>query len=1394
MGKEKNIRFLLKEYVSNTNHLSFENLIKETLKYYNAKCFLAYKLINSTTAELWYECSNDTIFLHQEHNQLMDINNHQLFIDQLQEEGEFYSSIASQNQFGFSSPILAGSIIGNNQLIGFIIINEPHENTHDLSLLSSISAICYNELIINQSQNDIINSLKNIYSSLYEINLSTGRFIELSSIDSIHRQIGSTGDAQERLNYLCLHLMTKEFTNEMLEFVNLRTIRERLRNKKVISKQYLSTISSQNDQSGNVSWTECFFIEGQKDQKGELTHIVFAAKSVNESKIKELEIKKDLEEKNSELVELVDEKNKNLSILGALSNIFKALYYLNINENTVQEVFSIDNLHHKLGKESNLKEFFKKFIAREVSPSNQKIIEKFLDLRSIDKRCVNKKIIIHEYQDVINRWMRCSLIPIVDVDEKINRLLFTIREITIEKEQMASQDNLIKALIAPYESIYVVNIDTNNAICYQMGEAITNRYGTKFVMGNYEQNCITYIENDVYKEDRHLFDQIKKVKLVESMLKERNDFSFNYRVYRNDQIQYFQCQIVKPQTTRNEFVIAFKNIDEEKKQELKQQLKIEESLAEVEKINKLLQEEMAISGALSQEYHSLFKIDVKTAKISLYRSDGIGMDPEMVAKLMQKGNYETILLAYINTFVVPEDRERLKELSALDVLVKNVPDVGLYKLGYRRNMDGVVAYFEMNVVKVFDKNGEYNFILGIRDIDEEMRRQLKLTREMETQRDIIEGLSKDYYSVLLVDPKEDIVRTYRADNEDGESIADYFNHHHNCWSKGIKNYAKEMVSTNSQAEFIEKLSLDYIMKRKSDYSVTYEKISNGKILYLQAKVAMVTESDGRDMVIVGTRNVDDLIKKERQQEIAMKAAYDAAEAASKAKTDFLSNMSHDIRTPMNAIIGMTSIAAVHINDQERVLDSLQKITLASKHLLSLINEVLDMSKIESGEVNLVEEEFNLSDLIDNLLTIMNPQIEEHHHNFTVNITGVVNESLIGDVLRIQKVFTNIMSNAVKYTPDGGKISISITEKPTNQSKIGCFEFIFEDNGIGMSEDFVEKIFEPFTRAVDRRVDKIQGTGLGMSISRNIIRMMGGDIKVESKLGEGSRFIVTIYLKIQDDKKIDYQKFDNLNVLVVDDDELSLESCCSILNDIGMKAEGVLSGFSAIDKVVARHNANNDYFACIIDWKMADMSGIEITRKIRKIIGNEVPIIIISAYDWSDIEQEARSAGANAFINKPLFRSRLVRTFNNIIGEEMPNANKLPLLTLEKIDLKGRRALLVEDNELNAEIAKEILKITGIEVDHVSDGTFAVERMKETEDDYYDIIFMDIQMPKMNGYEATRVIRGINREYCQTVPIVAMTANAYVEDILNAKSAGMNEHIAKPIDFNVLAKTLNKWIK
>ena len=554
------------------------------------------------------------------------------------------------------------------------------------------------------------------------------------------------------------------------------------------------------------------------------------------------------------------------------------------------------------------------------------------------------------------------------------------------------------------------------------------------------------------------------------------------------------------------------------------------------------------------------------------------------------------------------------------------------------------------------------------------------------------------------------------------------------------------------------------------------------------------EWDGTKLVkaLLASMDVSQEKKAEIESHKALKDAYRAAENASRAKTEFLSNMSHDIRTSMNAIVGLTAIAGANIESQDRVVECLGKITKSSRHLLGLINEVLDMARIESGRISLAEEDFSLPELVDNLLTLTKPAIDEHHHQLEVHIEHIEHEAVCGDSLRIQQVFVNLMSNAVKYTPDGGNITLTIKEKPNGFSKLGCYEFSIEDNGIGMTPEFQKIMFEPFSRADDHRTTKVQGTGLGMAIARNIVNLMNGDIQVESAPNKGTKITVTVYLKLQENEKEQEKELLDLPVLVVDDDKTCCESTVATLQEIGIAGEWVLTGKEAVERCAARHKTGRDYFAVILDWKMPEIDGIATARKIRERVGEDVTIIILTSFDFSEIEEEARAAGVNAFMAKPLFRSRLTATLRQFTsGKKEENARNY-LEDFAKENYAGKRILLVEDNELNREIATEIIGMTGVTIDSAENGKIAVEKVMEAPEKWYDLIFMDIQMPIMNGYEATAAIRALAGSRGK-VPIIAMTANAFAEDVQLAKNTGMNEHIAKPLDLNKLNDVLKQWL-
>ena len=530
----------------------------------------------------------------------------------------------------------------------------------------------------------------------------------------------------------------------------------------------------------------------------------------------------------------------------------------------------------------------------------------------------------------------------------------------------------------------------------------------------------------------------------------------------------------------------------------------------------------------------------------------------------------------------------------------------------------------------------------------------------------------------------------------------------------------------------------------------------------------------------------------RQAQVVAAEALQSAERASKAKTDFLSNMSHDIRTPMNAIIGFTSLAATHIDNKEQVLDYLKKISTSSQHLLSLINDVLDMSRIESGKVKIEEKAVHLPDLVHDVRSIIQPDVSAKRLSLFIDTMDVENEDIITDPMRLNQILLNILSNAIKFTPTGGTISIRIAQKNGAPKGRGCYEFRIKDNGIGMSEEFQKHIFEAFSREESSTVSGIQGTGLGMSITKNIVDMMGGTIAIESEPGKGSEFIVDLCFALSGQRVEPKQlpQLEGLRALVADDDTDTCLSVSTMLSKIGMRPEWTISGREAVIRTRYAMEQGDEFSVYIIDWLIPDMNGIEVVRQIRKVIGKSCPIIILTAYDWTDIEEEARAAGVTAFCEKPLFLSELRRVLAEPYGAEPACKPAQPAAA----ELRGKNLLLVEDNALNRELALEILKEAGFTVDTAEDGEIAVQKMKQAAPGQYDLILMDIQMPKMDGYEATRQIRALPDAAKADIPIFAMTANAFEEDRQNALKAGMDGHIAKPLDIPHLLQVLADVLK
>ena len=688
------------------------------------------------------------------------------------------------------------------------------------------------------------------------------------------------------------------------------------------------------------------------------------------------------------------------------------------------------------------------------------------------------------------------------------------------------------------------------------------------------------------------------------------------------------------------------------------------------------------------------------------------------------------------------------------------------------------------------------YVLDLTKIEELRAKDAEHRRVLEEDIKKIEGLASQYSTLYFINLDTKEYSEYNiSGNNSGENSE--------IRSRNSENFFRrfrELIKCYAHPDFWDELirfaDEDYLrelLRDKKRYAYRFLNTGrNGECQWMELvliKFASVKEEASN--IAFAFLNVDEEEREKEAQRKILVDALAAAEHANRAKTAFLNNMSHDIRTPMNAIIGFTALAAAHLDNPETTRDYLNKISTSSNHLLSLINDVLDMSRIESGRVKIEEKEVHLPDVLHDLRTIIQSNISSKQQDLFIDTQDILNEDIITDKLRLNQVLLNIVSNAIKFTPVGGTISIRISEKPCKLSGYATYEFRIKDNGIGMSEEFQKHIFETFSREQTSTVSGIQGTGLGMSITKNIVDMMGGTISVKSEEGKGTEFKVVLDCRLSD-KVVKYEPVPELQgarALVVDDDTDTCMSVSKMLRQIGMRADWTVSGKESIVRAKEAYDEGDEFKAYIIDWLMPDMNGIETVRRIRKVIGDSTPIIILTAYDWSDIEMEAREAGVTAFVSKPLFMSELREVLTRPVRTEHEKEE------VEKnIDFTGKKLLLVEDNELNQEIATEIFRGIGFEIDVVGDGIAAVNKMVRVPSDRYDLILMDIQMPRMNGYIATREIRTLSDNKKANIPIIAMTANAFDEDRKAAAECGMNGFISKPINMDEVIRVLKNVLQ
>lgn len=737
--------------------------------------------------------------------------------------------------------------------------------------------------------------------------------------------------------------------------------------------------------------------------------------------------------------------------------------------------------------------------------------------------------------------------------------------------------------------------------------------------------------------------------------------------------------------------------------------------------------------------------------------------------------------------VTEEDKPKLR--ACIRELEREGDSVNVeYRVQHR---DGNIRHV-MGNIKLLSEDGELFYQRFLLDCTAQ---KLEEKEKEQRQREMVDALSMDYNLVCFFDLQTG--KGFRLRNEeDSEEMFGAFHGEELSLKKSMECYIQEFVHEDDRKMLGEASSIDTLkekLSKENTYYVNYRIVRGGDTEYYQMKAVHLGKWDTNYSVILGFHSVDAQIRSEMEQKNLLEDALMQANRANKAKSVFLSNMSHDIRTPMNAIIGFTALAITHIDSREQVEEYLKKIMTSGNHLLSLINDVLDMSRIESGKIHLDEKVCSLPEILHELRNILQADIHAKQLELYIDAVDVVNEEIYCDRLRLNQVLLNLLSNAVKYTGAGGIVSMRITEKPSAQAGYANFEFIIKDTGIGMSSEFVSHIFEPFEREDRESIGGIQGTGLGMAITKNIIDMMNGSIEVTSEQGVGTEFKVNLSFRIEEKSKESWEipQLKNCRALVVDDDFNTCDSVSCMLGQLGLRAEWTLSGKEAVLRTHQASMRKDSYGVYIIDWLLPDVNGIEVTRRIRNEMGDDVPVIVLTAYDWVDIEEEAKEAGVTAFCSKPLFMSELNECLHSIVDISKKSKEREEA---EHVKISAGRILLAEDNELNQEIAVTILEGEGFQVDVAGNGKLAVEMLERAKPDYYQVVLMDVQMPVMNGYEATKSIRKLKNQKIASIPIIAMTANAFEEDKQQAMQSGMNGHIAKPINISKLFETLETVLK
>ena len=812
----------------------------------------------------------------------------------------------------------------------------------------------------------------------------------------------------------------------------------------------------------------------------------------------------------------------------------------------------------------------------------------------------------------------------------------------------------------------------------------------------------------------------------------------------------------------------------------------------------------AVIETLTNAYNTVWLIeDVETEACSLFHSDMDEIHAQAIRNALSHARYTDAKTEYVDTMVAPEDRERMQREVSLPYILEQFGDRDQFSVSFVRALEAGPRHYRIDLGKVRLPGGHTGVMMGFRDVDVEVRRALEeqerlleQERRRKEQDSMITAMASDYRAVYHVDLDEDDAVCYRQDPGDPNQTPEgvHFRFH-----RRFQDYCREYVDREYQRGFLDFIHPDNIraaLATENIIACRYLARRGGVEYYEMLRMAGVRHPKDRDDGIVhavglGFTIIDAEMRESMARSHALREALTEAEQASKAKTAFLSNMSHEIRTPMNAIIGLNNIALNEPDVPDKLREYLEKIGDSAQHLLSIINDILDMSRIESGRLSLKNEEFSFAREVEQVNTIIGGQCREKGLAYECRTVGRVDDYYIGDGMKLKQVIINILGNAVKFTPEGGSVTFIIEEGPRFEN-MATLKFTVRDTGIGMSKEYLPHIFDVFSQEDSSATNRYGSTGLGMPIARSIVEMMNGNITVESEKGVGSTFTVTVTLG-QSDRKAAGAEGDDLDphamsVLVIDDDPVACEHARLVLGQLGMRCESAASGREGLEMVSLRHARREDYDLLLVDWRMPEMDGVETTRRIRAAVGRETPVIILTSFNWDDIADEARAAGVDTFVAKPLFAGTVMDQFREAFRRKMAPHGP------ERAELEGRRVLLAEDVAVNAEIMVMVLGMRGIQAEVAVNGQVAVEKYMERPEGWYDAILMDMRMPVMDGLEATRAIRASGRADAAEIPIIALTANAFDEDVQRSLQAGLNAHMSKPVEPDALFDTLETLIR